>query len=88
MIKDCGDLEENTIQKAIEKSAYYELIDGEIEASFISHLSHGLTCGWGEGNLTIRYDGTLMHCHNVLFGMTQEELEYKNKDSLRHRIQS
>lgn len=88
MIKDCHDLRQNTVEGAIEKSAYYELIDEEIEGSFISHLSHALSCGWGEGNLSIRYDGTLMHCHNVLFGMTQEELEYKNKESLRHRIQS
>lgn len=86
--QDIHDIENPNVDNVVSAIAYYEqLKDEQIEGSFISHISHQLTCGWGNGDLKIRYDGTLIHCHNVLFGMTEDELSCHNATDLRHRMQ-
>lgn len=55
----------------------------DIDKNFVEKISRSMYCGNGVGALKVRYDGTLVHCHNVIHHITPESL--KNKQGWEYR---
>lgn len=49
----------------------------DFDTNFIKHMSRPLFCGPGLGGLKIRYDGSLIHCHNVIHHTTLNSFNNK-----------
>lgn len=49
----------------------------EIDKNFIESISRSLYCGGNVGALKIRYDGTLLHCHNIIHHLTLDSIQKK-----------
>lgn len=50
--------------------------------SDLIHYKFG--CSTGDGSIKLRYDGTLLYCQNVIFGLTEKDLE--NKSGIKNDI--
>ena len=75
-----------TVEDIISKIAFQEVINDD-DARFqdiLANLSRATFCGWGTGSLEMRYDGTVMHCHNAIYGL--EEQNIKDRTGLKYDI--
>ena len=52
-------------------------IDCDFDNNFIEQLSRPLFCGPNTAGFKIRYDGTLVHCHNVIHHLSPESFVNK-----------
>lgn len=59
-----------TLNNVIYNLAYY--LNSNNKPDYIHNLSNGIFCGPYKGSLRFKYDGTMVHCHNVIH-LTKEE---------------
>lgn len=60
-----------TLSQIIEKIINF---DRDIDDDILDILGHLTTCGYGKYSLKFRYDGTLIHCQNAIFGLGDPEI--------------
>lgn len=75
-----------TVEDLIDKLATQEVVnDNDLKfKNILINLSRSAFCGWGNGSLEMRYDGTILHCHNAIYGL--EEQNIKNRTGLKYDI--
>lgn len=71
-------------QKMTINDVLYLLFNQEDHA-VLKRFSSAMLCGFGIGDLKVRYDGTIIHCQNVVYGLTEDELI--DKTGLRYDLQ-
>lgn len=81
-------INKNKTQKKYEETIQDEIINKifNFENNNDKNLDY-IGCGTGITTLKIRYDGTMIHCHNILYGLSYEE-NNQNKDILRKNIRN
>lgn len=50
-------------------------------------IKRSLGCGVGTHDIKMRYDGTLLYCQNIIFGLTKEELDLHDNDDITYSVQ-
>lgn len=66
----------------------YDLFNYEYDRQCTNDVvSRIMGCGVGTHDIKMRYDGTLLYCQNIIFGLTEDELNLHQNNNITYSIQ-